>query len=145
MHNNFHAFASLWALESIPHILLPSPPLLIPSQTSQPEPQTLKISAELPPPTSTYPAYIPALNRTGWYKYFFLEMVGEPEGLEKMLPAFCADVYNPASAGHPDLSRRDKGEPTALAARANALRTGAIARVCQEAAAAMRMVGGGHS
>ncbi|KAF2806415.1 uncharacterized protein BDZ99DRAFT_422811 [Mytilinidion resinicola] len=141
MHNNFHAFASLWTLEGIPHVMVPNEPRLTPSQI--PLPQSLKISPNLPAPTSTYPSYIPALNRAGWYKYFFLEVVGEREGLEKMLPAFCADTYNPATAGHPDLSRRDKGEPQSLSARANALRTGAIARVCQEAAAAIGRTNGG--
>jgi hypothetical protein len=63
--------------------------------------------------------------------------VGEPEGLEKLMSRFCADTYNPSGAGHPDLTRRERNEPAPLSARANRIRTGAIARVCQEVASSI--------
>lgn len=136
-YDSFRAFASLWALEGIPHIMVPAQPSLSPSWSVQPKSQTLKISPELPAPNTPYTTYIPALNRPGWYKYLFLELVSEPEGLEKLIPRFCADSYNPSGAGHPDLSRRERNEPAPLSARANRIRTGAIARVCQEAASSI--------
>jgi len=113
--------------------MVPTQPSLSPSWSAQPKPQTLKISPELPAPNTPYTTYIPALNRSGWYKYLFLELVGEPEGLEKLMPRFCADTYNPFGAGHPDISRRERNEPAPLSARANRIRTGAIVHVCQEA------------
>ncbi|OCL03903.1 hypothetical protein AOQ84DRAFT_391883 [Glonium stellatum] len=133
-HDSFRAFAHLWALEGIPHLMVPVQPSLTPSWSVQPKPYTLKISPELPAPNAPYASYVPALNRSGWYKYLFLELVGDPEGLEKLMPRFCADTYNPSGAGHPDLSRRERNEPAPLSARANQIRTGAIARACQEAA-----------
>jgi hypothetical protein len=114
--------------------MVPTQPSLSPPWSAQPKPQTLKISPELSAPNTPYTTYISALNRSGWYKYLFLELVGEPEGLEKLMPRFCADTYNPSGAGHPDLTRRERNEPAPLSARANRIRTGAIARVCQEAA-----------
>ncbi|KAF2190148.1 hypothetical protein K469DRAFT_24392 [Zopfia rhizophila CBS 207.26] len=130
-YGSFSAFARLWNLEGIPHMMVPCQPNLTPSWLSQPQsnPQSFKIAPELPPATSTYTEYMPALNRAGWYKYLFLELVGEPEMLEKMVAIFCADTYKPGFLQHPDLQKRDKDEPGALAARANSLRTGAIARV----------------
>ena len=117
--------------------MVPSQPSFSPSWSAQPKPQTLKISPELPTPNTPYTTYIPALNRSGWYKYLFLELVGEPEGLEKLMPRFCADTYNPSGAGHPDLARRERNEPAPLSACANQIRTGAITRVYQEAACSM--------
>ena len=117
--------------------MVPAQPTLSPSWSAQLKPQTLKISPELPALNTTYTTYIPALNRSGWYKYLFLELVGEPEGLGKLMPRFCADTYNPSGAGHPDLTRRERNEPAPLSARANQIRTGAIVRVCQEAASSM--------
>ena len=120
--------------------MVPAQPLLSPSWSAQPKLQTLKISPELPAPNTPYTTYIPALNRSGWYKYLFLELVGEPEGLEKLIPRFCADTYNPSGAGHPDLTRRERNEPAPLSARANHIRTNAIARVCQEAASSVNAI-----
>ena len=120
--------------------MVPAQPLLSPSWSAQPKLQTLKISPELPAPNTPYTTYIPALNRSGWYKYLFLELVGEPEGLEKLMPRFCADTYNPSGAGHPDLTRRERNEPAPLSARANHIRTNAIARVSQEAASSVNAI-----
>jgi hypothetical protein len=86
-----------------------------------------------------YPSYVPALNRAGWYKYFFLEMIVEPEGLDKMMPAFCSDTYKPKVLNQPDLQKRDRTELTGLVGRANRTRNAAMARVCQEAAKAMQI------
>lgn len=137
MHDSFRAFASLWALNGIPHFMVPTASNLNPSFSTGVTHQTYKLPNELPAPSSPYPEYIPALNRAGWYKYLFLELVGEPEMLDKSIPAFCADTYNPTSSGHPDLARWDKNAPQALCTRANQLRTAAIERVCQEAASSM--------
>ena len=96
---------------------------------AQTESREFSIAPELPPSTSLYPSYTPALNRAGWYRYLFLELVGEPEMLEKMLSAFCGETYKPNALNQPDLQKRDGSDPQGLAARANTLRTGAITRV----------------
>ena len=92
---------------------------------------------------SGYPTYMPALNRAGWYKYLFIEFLGEPESLEKVLTLFCSETYKPSSPLHPDLARRDKTQDSVLGPRANELRTAAVARVCQEIAAVMKPAQGG--
>ncbi|KAF2205695.1 hypothetical protein GQ43DRAFT_467959 [Delitschia confertaspora ATCC 74209] len=142
-HDSFRAFGSLWALEGVPHFMVPCQPGLTPLWTAKPAPESLKLLPELPAQSSPYPTYMPALNRSGWYKYLFLELLGEPESLEKILPLFCADTYRPNGAHHPNLTRRDRGEPSGLNARANQIRTGAIARVCQETAAVMQQTRSG--
>ena len=81
---------------------------------------------------------MPALNRAGWHKYLFVEVLGEPESLEKVLTLFCSDTYKPSSPLHPDMTRRDKSGDAVLGPRTNELRTNAMARVCQEIAAVMQ-------
>lgn len=90
------------------------------------------------PENQAYPSYLPALNRAGWYKHFFLEMTVEPEGLDKMMAAFCSDTYKPSVLNQPDLQKRDRSELKGLSGRASAIRNAAMTRVCQEAAKAMQ-------
>jgi hypothetical protein len=99
--------------------------------------QDLKVIAEPPSASSTYTTYIPALNRAGWYKYFFLEAIHGPDDIYKLLPALCADVYKPGVMNHPDLNKRDRTEMPALQARAAQIQSYAIKRVLDEAKAAM--------
>jgi hypothetical protein len=96
--------------------------------------QDLKVVAE---PSSTYAIYVPALNRAGWYKFFFLEAMHGPDDIYKLLPALCADTYKPGVLIHPDLNKRDRTEMPALQARAAQLQSYAIKRVLDEAKAAM--------
>lgn len=98
--------------------------------------QDIKIPPE-PPGSASYATYMPALNRAGWYKYIFLELVAEPEGLDKMISAFCNDTYKPSILNQPDLQKQDKTENPVLASRAKAVRN-VITKVCQETAAAMQ-------
>jgi hypothetical protein len=91
------------------------------------------------PETQAYPSYMPALNRAGWYKYFFLEMIVEPEGLNKTMAALCSDTYKPNVLNQPDLQKRDRTELTGLVGRASAIRNAAMTRVCQETAKAMQV------
>lgn len=144
-YDSFSAMARLWCLEGIPHVMVPCQASLTPSWNFRPQSHSheMKIPGEPVPENLAYPSYMPALNRAGWYKYIFLEMICEPEGLEKMLPAFCSDTYKPNVLNQPDLLKRDRTELTALTARASAIRTAAIPRVCQETAAAMQAVQGG--
>ena len=120
--------------------MVPCQPNLTPSWNFQPQSQSpdMNIPLEPMPADSRYPEYMPALNRAGWYKYLFIEWICEPEALEKLMPVFCANTYKPDVLNQPDLQKRDRTVLPELTARANAIRTGAIPRVCQETAAAMQ-------
>lgn len=98
----------------------------------------LKIS-EPPSATSSYATYMPALNRAGWYKFFFLEIVQDPDEIDKVMPALCADTYKPGILNHPDLTKRNKSDVQALRARADEVQTLAIKRVGDEARTAMML------
>ena len=86
---------------------------------------------------TNYATYMPALNRAGWYKFFFLEVMHAPEETGDRIPVLCADTYKPGVLNHPDVNKRDKSEFPALQARAAAIQTYAIGRVCEETKAAM--------
>ncbi|KAI4954033.1 hypothetical protein J4E91_001742 [Alternaria rosae] len=137
-YRSYSAFAKLWSLEGIPHIMVPCQSNLTPNwnfnQHSHAE--DAKVIADVPTPMSTYTAYMPALNRAGWYKFFFLEMMHAPEDIGDLM-ALCADTYKPGVLNHPDLNKRDKTEMPALQARAAEIQTFAIGRVCEETKAAM--------
>jgi hypothetical protein len=98
----------MWSLEGIPHIMVPVQSTLTPvwNFNQHSHAQDLKVVTE---PQSTYATYIPALNRAGWYKFFFLEMNAGSDDLGKLLSALCADTYKPGVLNHPDLNRRDEG------------------------------------
>ncbi|KAH7083716.1 hypothetical protein FB567DRAFT_529772 [Paraphoma chrysanthemicola] len=140
-YNGYTAFARMWSLEGIPHVMVPVQPALAPvwnfSQHSHA--QDLKVIAEPPTATSTYATYMPALNRAGWYKFFFLEMMHGPEDIGKLLSTLCADTYKPGVLNHPDLNKRDQANPPALHARAAETQTYAIRRVCEETRTAMSL------
>jgi len=138
-YDNFTALARMWSLEGIPHVMVPVQPLLTPiwNFNQHSHAQDLKVIAEPPSASSTYATYIPALNRAGWYKFFFLEAMHGPENVCKLLPALCGDTYKPGVMNHPDLNKRDRGELPALQARAAQIQSFAIKRVCEEAKAAM--------
>lgn len=129
----------MWSLEGIPHIMVPCQLALCPIWNfhQQSHAQELKVSAEPPTPMSTYATYMPALNRPAWYKFFFLEVMQAPEDIGDLIPLLCAETYRPGVLNHPDLNKRDKGIIPALQARASAIQTFAIGRVCEETKAAM--------
>lgn len=83
------------------------------------------------------PAYMPVMNRAGWYKSFFMDVVADPSYLDKMVGSFAWDTYRPGIT-HPDLNKRDKScDKMPLAERA--LQVGGLwNRVCQETAVAMQ-------
>jgi hypothetical protein len=80
---------------------------------------------------------MPALNRAGWYKFFFLEMMHGPDNINKLMPALCRETYKPGVMHHPDLAKRDKAEAPALQARAAEIQSTSINQVCNEIKAAM--------
>jgi hypothetical protein len=125
-------------LEGIPHVMVPVQPSLTPvwNFNQHSHAQDLKITAE---PQSTYATYMPALNRAGWYKFFFLEMIAGSDDLGKLLSTLCADTYKPGVLNHPDLNRRDTADIPALKARAAEIQSAAIRRVCEEAKAALNI------
>ncbi|KAF2260374.1 hypothetical protein CC78DRAFT_584938 [Lojkania enalia] len=138
-YNNYTAFAKLWSLTGIPHLLVPCQPTLMPiwNFQAQSHSKDMGVPAEGTQPNATYPEYMPALNRAGWCKYLFVEVICEPESLAKMLSLFCVDTYKPGILNHPDIQKQDRSEVPALTARATATRT-MLKRVFQEVAAAMQ-------
>lgn len=87
---------------------------------------------------TTTPTYMPAINRAGYYKYLFLEMMHEPEALEGMLTKFCADTYNPSVLNQPDVQKRDRSVLPGVAAQAATIRSACVSLVSQETAAKMQ-------
>ncbi|KAF2466198.1 uncharacterized protein BDR25DRAFT_306349 [Lindgomyces ingoldianus] len=143
-YKTYNAFAKLWILEGVPHMMVPCQPSLTPVwNLQQSSSQDMKLLDEPPAATSGYPVYMPAINRAGWYKYLFMEMICEPEGLDKMMPAFCGDTYKPGVFNHPDIKKQDRTELPELTTKINAVRQGAVSRVVQETAAEMQAAQGG--
>ncbi|KAF2024790.1 hypothetical protein EK21DRAFT_77924 [Setomelanomma holmii] len=138
-YNGYAALARMWSLEGIPHIMVPVQPALAPiwNFSQHTHAQDLKVISVPPMPTSTYATYMPALNRAGWYKFFFLETMHEPNDIGKLLQALCADAYKPGVLNQPDLNKRDRGDILALQTRAADIQTTAIRRVCKETQTAM--------
>lgn len=120
-------------------MILPYQPALVPQwefQTPQHN-HLLLIPSAFPGADSTYPAYMPVINRAGWYKAFFMDSVADPSYLDKMVGSFAWDTYRPGIT-HPDLDRRDKShDKTPLTERAMQVRS-LWERVCKETAAAMQ-------
>lgn len=133
-HDSYSAFSRIWSLEGVPHMMVPIQPSLMPTWNFQQQihAQEMKIQEESALASVTYPTYMPALNRAGWYKYFFLNVLHQPEELDRMLQAFCADTYKPSILNQPDVHKRDRNESAGLVSRATAISTGAVSRVCQE-------------
>jgi len=136
MYDSYAAFAKLWTLEGVPHLMVPCEPALAPRWNFQQQShvQELKIPSGPALPNPTKATYIPALNRAGFYKYIFLAAVHDPESLEKILTSLCLDAYKPGILNQPDLQRRDKTPISGLAAQAAAIQTAAVSRVCEEMA-----------
>ncbi|EMD70246.1 hypothetical protein COCSADRAFT_167162 [Bipolaris sorokiniana ND90Pr] len=139
-YNGYTALAHQFGLEAIPHVMVPVQPHLAPiwNFDEQAHAEELKIS-EAPSATSSYATYMPALNRAGWYKFFFLEIMQNPDEISTLMPALCADTYKPGVLNHPDLNKRNKSEVQALRSRAEEVQTLAIKRVGDEARTAMML------
>lgn len=137
-YNAYSAFAKLWTLQGIPHVLVPCQPSLAPTWNFNPHSHAheLKLTSVIAHAT-THTTYIPALNRAGWYKFFFLEMMHGPDNINKLMPALCFETYKPGVLHHPELTKRDKAEAPALQARAAEVQAMAINQVCTEIKAAM--------
>lgn len=133
-YKSYNALAKLWTLEGVPHIMVPCQSSLMPvwNFDQHAHAQEIKISTTIPAHTASQTTYMPALNRAGWYKFFFLETVHAPNDLGELMAKFCADTYKPGVLQHPDFNRRDRGENTRLQARAGEIQTHAIAQVCDE-------------
>ena len=142
-YDSYSAFAKLWSLEGIPHILVPCLPALAPNWNfnQHSHAQDLRISHDAPTATSTYASYMPALNRAGWYKFYFLEVMHSPEESGHLIPTLCGDTYRPGILNHPDLKKRDPTELVELRAQAAAVQNASIARVCEETKALMETAG----
>lgn len=124
----------------MPHVMVPFQPSLTPVWNFQRQihSQQIKLSEDAALTTASYATYVPALNRAGWYKYFFITVLHQPEELEKMLSTLCTDTYKPNVLNQPDLLKRDKNESATLVARATAISTGAVSRVCEEVVTQMK-------
>ncbi|KAH6641999.1 hypothetical protein C7974DRAFT_384656 [Boeremia exigua] len=134
----YSAFGKLWSLQGIPHVMVPYQPSLMPiwNFDRHSHAQELKLSSVLTH-AAVGTTYMPALNRAGWYKLFFLEMMHGPDNINKLLSALCSETYKPRVLHHPDLTKRDKAEAPALQARATEIQNAAINQVCNEIKAAM--------
>ena len=119
--------------------MVPCQPLLTPiwNFNQHSHAQELRISV-VSLHAATHATYIPALNRAGWYKFFFLEMLHGPDNINKMMPALCSETYKPGVLHHPDLTKRDKAEAPALQSRATEIQAAVINQVCEETKAAMQ-------
>ncbi|XPS70080.1 hypothetical protein M3J07_002315 [Ascochyta lentis] len=137
-YKSYSAFGKMWSLQGIPHLMVPCQPSLSPiwNFSQHPHAQELKLSPEHTS-VASYATYMPALNRAGWYKFFFLEMMHGPDNINKLMPALCLETYKPGVLHHPDLTKRDKAEAPALQARAAEIQSAAINQVCSEIKAAM--------
>lgn len=135
-YNSYTAFTRTWTKKSIPHVLVPTTPTLMPSWNFQAQTQAdeMRIPLEPPADNTPYPTYFPALNRAGWYKFLFLDLVAQPESLEKLLSTLCGDTYKPGVLNQPDLAKRDRAPVPALTARAKLIQDHAN-RVAEEIAA----------
>ncbi|KAF2632896.1 hypothetical protein BU25DRAFT_85423 [Macroventuria anomochaeta] len=132
-YNSYSAFGKMWSLQGIPHVMVPCQPSLTPiwNFNQHSHAHELKLSP-VQTNAATYATYMPALNRAGWYMFFFLEMMHGPDNINKLMPAFCSETYKPGVLHHPDLTKRDKAEAPALQARAAEIQTTAINQVCNE-------------
>ena len=137
-YNSYSAFAKLWSVQGIPHVLVPYQPSLTPiwNFNQHSHARELKLSA-VPAHATTHTTYIPALNRAGWYKFFFLEMMHGPDNINKLMPALCLETYKPGVLHQPELTKRDKAEAPTLQARAAEIQATAINQVCTEIKAMM--------
>ena len=149
-YNSYSAFAKLWSLEGIPHMMVPCEASLTPNWKFDQDMHAgdVQVCQKAPTSLSRYTTYMPALNRAGWYKFFFLEMLHAPADIEALVPALCADTYKPGVLQHPDLNKRDRTDLGGLQARAAAIKTFAMQRVCEETKAVMAEeahVGSGHT
>ncbi|KAJ4990815.1 hypothetical protein SVAN01_03604 [Stagonosporopsis vannaccii] len=135
-YNSYSAFGKLWSLQGIPHVMVPSQPSLVPiwNFNLHSHAHELKLT---PTQAGAHASYMPALNRAGWYKFFFLEMMHGPDNINKLMPALCNETYKPGVLHHPDLHKRDRAEAPALQARAAEIQQMAINQVCNETKAAM--------
>ena len=138
-YNSYSAFAKLWSLEGIPHIMVPCEAALTPNWNFDQgvHARDMQVSRDVPTSLSRYTTYMPALNRAGWYKFFFLEAMHAPDDIGAFVSALCADTYKPGVLQHPDLNKRDRTEMAGLQARAAAIKTFAMQRVCEETRTAM--------
>lgn len=135
-YNSYSAFGKLWSLQDIPHVMVPSQPSLTPiwNFNIHSHAHELKLSRTQ---AAVHASYVPALNRAGWYKFFFLEMMHGSDNINKLMPALCHETYKPGVLHHPDLYKRERAEAPALQARAAEIQKMAINQVCNETKAAM--------
>lgn len=132
-YNSYSAFAKSWSKKGIPHVLVPAQTALMPSWNFQAQTQSdeMKIPHEPPADNAPYPVYFPALNRAGWYKSLFQDLISEPESLQKLMPTLCGDTYKPGVLNQPDIQRHDKTPVPGLAARVQVIQA-QVTGVCEE-------------
>lgn len=133
-YNSYNALAKLWTLEGVPHVMVPCQFSLMPvwNFDQHSHVHDLKVPTQNLAQVGSGTTYMPALNRVGWYKFFFLETMHAPNDVHELMVKFCSDTYKPGVLQHPDFNKRDRSENTRLQARAGEIQTYAIARVCDE-------------
>lgn len=140
-YNNYHAFAHAWSIRSVPHILVPTTPKLMPiwNFDKNAHLDAVKVSVESLIDGSPNTSYMPALNRAGWYKLFFADVTRDPSLIDRLIPVLCADTYKPGVLNHPDLTKRDRSEIPGQQVRAAEVQKHAVMRACEDARNAMTL------
>ncbi|CAI6341252.1 unnamed protein product [Periconia digitata] len=140
-YDSYKGFAKLWSLEGIPHVMVPCQALLTPLWNFQPQThsEAMKVPMGMVLGDVVETTYVAAINRAGFYKYFFLEMMHEPESLEAMLSKLCAETYNPSMLNQPDVQKRDRSNTLpGVAAQAATIRSACVSVVTKETSALMQ-------
>lgn len=142
-HQSYGAFAKMWSIEGIPHVMVPCEGALTPIWNFDrvTHGQHVRVGESS---RGSQARYMPALNRAGWYSFLLVEAMRAPEELGKVVAAVCADRQPAGLVAKVDLNKLDRTVDPAVRARAGELRAYAIAQACDETRAAMGRDGDGN-
>lgn len=142
-HQSHGAFAKMWSIEGIPHVMVPCESALTPIWNFDrvTHGQHVRVGESS---RGSQARYMPALNRAGWYQFLLVEAMRAPEELGKVVAAVCADRHPAGLLGKVDLNKLDRTVDPAVRARAGELRAYAIAQACDETRLAMARDGDGN-
>ncbi len=135
--DSYRAFAILWSLLQIPHVLVPSDRALVPSGSTFAVPggPPPGVSAVLPPAPATesspLPYYVPALSPGNYAQSLFVDLFTDPASLPKLVTTLAGDLYGPGTR-HPDVQLYTPTVPPILQERAKTVRLAAVERALSE-------------
>ncbi|KAJ6278772.1 hypothetical protein J3E71DRAFT_203651 [Bipolaris maydis] len=142
-HHSYGAFAKMWSIEGIPHVMVPCESALTPIWNFDrvAHGQHVRVGESS---RGSQARYMPALNRAGWYQFVLVEAMRAPEEFGKAVAAVCADRQPAGLVGKLDLNKLDRTVDPAVRARAGELRAYAIAQACDETRLAVERDGDGN-